>query len=243
MLQPAWHPQSGALYYVDDSSGYYTWRLAAERRQRRRVRAARRTDFGGSPGWSLGQQGYTFLADGRVAATVKDGATGESRLLTFADSDGRGGDGERPADGLPHSFGGLRAAADGTIYMLGGSPAEPAAVYSWQFGGKRPSWRRRRARRWRRTSSRRPPPSSSRACSALHGYYYPPTSGDSYSPEAAPPLLGAHGGPTGATPAGFNPGIHLDEPRLAVLDVDYGGSTGYGKEYRRRPRGAGDSRH
>ena len=70
-----------------------------------------------------------------MAATVKDGATGESRLLTFADSDADEAVTESgPADGLPHSFGGLCAAADGTIYMLGGSPAEPAAVYSWQFG-------------------------------------------------------------------------------------------------------------
>ena len=171
VLQPAWHPQSGALYYVDDSSGYYNLRrLAAANVDSGAAepRAARRTDFGGgSPGWSLGQQGYTFLADGRVAATVKDGATGESRLLTFADSDADEAVTESgPADGLPHSFGGLCAAADGTIYMLGGSPAEPAAVYSWQFGGRRPSWRRPRARRWRRTSSRRPPPSSSRARSA-----------------------------------------------------------------------------
>ena len=60
---------------------------------------------------------------------MKDGATGESRLLTFADSDADEAVTESgPSDGLPHSFGGLCAAADGTIYMLGGSPAEPAAV-------------------------------------------------------------------------------------------------------------------
>ena len=55
----------------------------------------------------------------------------------------------------------------------------------------------------------------------------------------APPLLvKVHGGPTACTSAGFNPGIQFWTSRgFAVLDVDYGGSTGYGREYRRRLRG------
>jgi len=48
----------------------------------------------------------------------------------------------------------------------------------------------------------------------------------------------AHGGPTACTSASFNPGIQFFTSRgFAVLDVDYGGSTGYGREYRRRLRG------
>merc|ERR1712127_690911 len=56
--------------------------------------------------------------------------------------------------------------------------------------------------------------------------------------ESAPPLLvKAHGGPTACTGTSFNAGIQYWTSRgFAVLDVDYGGSTGYGKEYRRRLR-------
>jgi len=72
-----------------------------------------------------------------------------------------------------------------------------------------------------------------------YGYYYPPTHPKAHSDEAAPPLLvKAHGGPTACTSTSFNPGIQFFTSRgFAVLDVDYGGSTGYGREYRRRLRG------
>jgi dipeptidyl aminopeptidase/acylaminoacyl peptidase len=47
-----------------------------------------------------------------------------------------------------------------------------------------------------------------------------------------------HAGPTACTSASFNPGIQFFTSRgFAVLDVDYGGSTGYGRAYRRRLRG------
>ena len=69
-----------------------------------------------------------------------------------------------------------------------------------------------------------------------YGYYYPPQHPTAASDEAAPPLLvKAHGGPTACTGTGFNPGIQFFTSRgFAVLDVDYGGSTGYGREYRRQ---------
>lgn len=72
-----------------------------------------------------------------------------------------------------------------------------------------------------------------------YGYYYPPTNANcECTAEAAPPLLvKAHGGPTSCTSTGFNPSVQFWTSRgFAVLDVDYGGSTGYGKEYRRRLR-------
>lgn len=72
------------------------------------------------------------------------------------------------------------------------------------------------------------------------GIFYPPTNPTVKAPQGSlPPLLVmSHGGPTAATDPVFNLRIHYWTSRgWAVLDVNYGGSTGYGREYRERLKG------
>ena len=264
VLQPAWHPATAALYYLSDASGYHNLRRLAPGVAVGPGDAVlpRDVDFGGAaPGWQFGQQGYAFLRDGRVAATMLDRATGETSLLVF-DED-VAGVADVPAfvaaslraygraDGLPHSFGGLTPSADGTIYMLGGGPDAPAGVYAWRALAAGSGAERAAASPAEElacsSSSRIPegyvsvPKPVEFPCplGTAHGYYYAPTNAACASAEPAPPLLvKVHGGPTACTSAGFNPGIQFWTSRgFAVLDVDYGGSTGYGREYRRRLRG------
>ena len=75
---------------------------------------------------------------------------------------------------------------------------------------------------------------------AAHGFYYPPKNRDfAASPNEKPLLLvKSHGGPTSATVAMLMLTIQYWTSRgVAVLDVNYGGSTGYGREYRERLNG------
>src|SRR6185437_1122532 len=74
-----------------------------------------------------------------------------------------------------------------------------------------------------------------------HAFYYPPANPDFRGPDGeAPPLLVLiHGGPTSATAAQFRLTTQYWTSRgFGVCDVNYGGSTGYGREYRNRLRDA-----
>jgi dipeptidyl aminopeptidase/acylaminoacyl peptidase len=74
-----------------------------------------------------------------------------------------------------------------------------------------------------------------------HAFYYPPTNQNYQAPEGEkPPLIvQSHGGPTSATRTNFNIGTQYWTSRgFAILDVNYGGSTGYGRAYRERLKGS-----
>ena len=74
----------------------------------------------------------------------------------------------------------------------------------------------------------------------VHGFYYPPLNpGTEPLADELPPLLVmTHGGPTAATSASLNMKTQFWSSRgFAVLDVNYRGSTGYGRSYRERLRG------
>jgi dipeptidyl aminopeptidase/acylaminoacyl peptidase len=202
------------------------------------------TDFGGAaPGWVLGQQGFDFLADGRLVAQYqKDGKS--VLIVASVTGDGAATDIKEYGmdDGLPMKFGGVVGNDNNELFFLGGSPSTPSSVYKWSLDGKAPA-------QILGCSSTLSFPDDAisipkqiefpTTLGTAYGYYYPPKNGgfQCTSEEAPPLLVKAHGGPTACTGTSFSPSIQFWTSRgFAVLDVDYGGSTGYGRDYRRRLR-------
>jgi dipeptidyl aminopeptidase/acylaminoacyl peptidase len=74
-----------------------------------------------------------------------------------------------------------------------------------------------------------------------YAFYYPPTSAEFEAPagELPPLLVKSHGGPTAAASSGFSLSVQYWTSRgYAVVDVNYGGSTGFGRAYRNKLRGS-----
>ena len=86
-------------------------------------------------------------------------------------------------------------------------------------------------------STPRPVSWTAGAGATVHGLYYPPAS-DRYTGTGLPPaIVRVHGGPTGATSAGYNAAAQFFTSRgFAVLEVNHRGSTGYGRDYLRALR-------
>ncbi|KAL9187913.1 hypothetical protein ACHAXT_006291 [Thalassiosira profunda] len=240
VIQPAWHPATGELYYISDESGYYNLYRAGFKPS---ILPMKR-DFGGSaPGWALGQQGYCFGNDGRLIATYsKDGKS----VLLVADvskkdaaaSDVQEFGGE---DGLPMMFGGAVPGSNNDLYFIGGSPSTPSSVYKWNIDTKGPATILACSSSLSFSEDLISVPKQVEFPTTLgtaFGYYYAPKNGGyTCSTEKPPLLVKAHGGPTACTGTSFNAGIQYWTSRgFAILDVDYGGSTGYGRDYRRRLR-------
>ena len=246
VLQPLWHPTTGDLYYISDQSGYYNIYKYSPTTGSTECVLPMPYDFGGSaPGWGLGQQGFRFLKDGRLVASY----TREGRsvlLVATLPQEGKCQIQEYGIDdGLPMQLGSVipgKTADD--VYFLGGSPSTPTSVYHWNLKEKKEANVLASSSTVSFDEGMISTPQQIEFPTAndltAFGYYYPPQNSNFQAPEGtAPPLLvKAHGGPTACTGTSFNAGIQFWTSRgFAVLDVDYGGSTGYGRDYRRRLRG------
>lgn len=74
----------------------------------------------------------------------------------------------------------------------------------------------------------------------VHAWWYPPMNPDVVAPdgELPPVIVESHGGPTGYSTADLNLSYQFWTSRgIGVLDVNYGGSSNYGRAYRNRLQG------
>ena len=228
-FQPAWAPD-GALWCITDPDGW--WNLHRWHDGALRCMFRAECEFG-KPLWQLGTTTFGFDGRGCVVCTWRsDGAWRLGRL------EPNGTMTEVPS---PWTNIGSLVVDGSTAAFIGGAPDRSASVASLDLESGET--------RVHRTSSAlsiddgtlsRPVafafPTGDRD-EVAHGYHYPPRNASYRAPagESPPLVVMSHGGPTGATSDTLNPVTQFWTSRgFAVLDVDYRGSTGYGRAYRER---------
>ena len=260
IFQPEWSPD-GVLYFVSDRTGWWNiyrhhdshaevmaefsapswapgfWNPYTPQDDNVEAMAPMQAEFG-APAWALGTRTYAFdSADLIVCKYVEDGFW---KLATIDPTTAQFTPIESPYTEM--SRGDIKA-VEGRVIFEAGSASLPDALLSLNpgTGAIAPLRESRpipvsegyisdpRAIEFETTGGR-----------TAHAYYYPVRSADYVGPEdQRPPLLViSHGGPTGSAATSFNLSYQFWTSRgIAVADVNYGGSTGYGTEYRRRLNG------
>lgn len=233
IFQPEWAPD-GRLYFVSDRSGW--WNLYRREADGTTANVCPRESEFGQPQWNFGMAAYAFLSADRAVCTYTEGGTGRLGLLDLAA--GR----LTPLD-LPFTEYGAVRAAGGKVVFQAGSPNTPASVVELAPNtGKTTVHRKATAVAddpavSRYLSNPKPVKFPTSGGAFAFGLFYPPLNPDFTGPEGErPPLVvKCHGGPTASASSTLDLRTQFWTSRgIAVIDVDYRGSTGYGREYRDR---------
>jgi len=238
VFQPEWSPD-GTLYFVSDRTDF--WNLYRWRDGRAEAVCPREAEFG-MPQWVFGMSTYAFLREDSILCTFT-----EKGIWQIATLDPMRGT-LTPIDSPYTWFSGLRVdqGTKSRAVLLAGSPTEPSRVVLLDVAtGRFDVVRRSTELRFDPSDLSVPETIEFPTEGGLtaHAFYYRPQNrqfrGPSgTSPELPPLIVKSHGGPTGATSSVFSLAIQYWTSRgFAVLDVNYGGSTGYGRAYRERLHG------
>jgi dipeptidyl aminopeptidase/acylaminoacyl peptidase len=232
IFQPEWSPD-GMLYFVSDRTGW--WNLY--RHNEKRVEAVLKMQAEvGTPQWVFRMSTYAFESANKIIFTYN--VLGSWKLAEIDTKDLTSRDIETPYTEISN----LRVER-GKAVFCGGSPTEPLSVVELDLNS-------RELRVLRRSSNLkiedgylsipRPIEFPTEDGLTAHAFFYPPRNPDYQAPsDEKPPLIViSHGGPTSASSTTLKLNIQFWTSRgLGVLDVNYGGSTGYGRSYRERLNG------
>jgi dipeptidyl aminopeptidase/acylaminoacyl peptidase len=227
IVQPEWSPD-GILYFVSDRSGW--WNLYRYEHGVVRAVCPREAEFG-LPHWTFGNSMYGFRSASEiVCACIEDGVSRLARLDVAS--------GQLTPIATPYEeIRDLRVEGD-MVALLGGAPTLAAEIARIDLATGRHDVLARSIEQLPDVGylsipqSIRYPSKDGRTAYAFH---YPPANRDfAPQPGELPPLMViGHGGPTGMAASTLKLATQFWTSRgIAVLDVNYGGSTGFGRAYR-----------
>jgi len=226
IFQPLWSP-AGELFFVSDRSNWWNlYRYTAEGA----VPLCSSDAEYGRPQWVFGMTTYGFLDENTIIATISENGLGKLVELDIASG------AQSPLSRTHSSYDSLRVAGREYCYIAQ-SPVTFAALYRVDASGEEHLIRRSSsinmdADNFSRAQAVSYPTGDN---AVAHAFFYPPAHPDITGPddEKPPLLVMIHGGPTSATSSDLSLKIQFWTSRgFAVLDVNYRGSTGFGRDYR-----------
>lgn len=232
IMQPEWGPD-GTLYFISDKSGW--WNLHASYSGLVEPLLEMNVEFG-APQWAFGASNYAVVSANKIICTyTKDGFwhlaefDTDSRTLSEIETEYK-------------DFWYLRHSGE-YIAFQGGGPDRFQEIVAMHL----PT---RKTTTLKRSSTCQVDPSYLSHAQPIefptengktaYAFFYPAKNKDFEAPEGTlPPLIvHSHGGPTGATGSNLDLEMQFWTSRgFALVDVNYGGSTGYGREFRERLKG------
>jgi dipeptidyl aminopeptidase/acylaminoacyl peptidase len=232
--QPVWSP-AGALHFVSDRTGW--WNLYRDEDGDDVALSPMSAEFGG-PQWLFGLSYYGFLGDGRIACAY--GSDGTYHFAILDPTSGELLDLDLPYTSAPRDRPDVAVEGD-RISLIACGPAAPPAVVSLDVTSRSAEILRQAtdvALEAGIVSIPRHITVPSEGGGAYAFVYSPANNGRRPLDGERPPLIvNVHGGPTAAAAAEFDLEVQFWTSRgFAVVDVNYGGSTGYGRAFRERLR-------
>ncbi len=230
VINPRWSG-SGQLHAISDRDNWWKIYRVSGQQFTPVAAAIEEAEIGGAA-WVVGHDYYHFLADGKILATVVDGGPEHAAILD-------------PKTGAVSSLALASAAiidmlpVGDRLFIINAFTDRPEALLQTDLQG--------RTLKSIRTSADAALPKEfvpdyriitfpTGGGAQAHGIYLPPRNPRvSAPPGSSPPLLvNVHGGPTAASSGAFSlRNIYWTSRGFAILDLNYRGSTGFGRDYRR----------
>jgi dipeptidyl aminopeptidase/acylaminoacyl peptidase len=237
IFQPEWSPDGAQIILVSDRSGWWNLYSLDLATRAMRALAPMAAEFG-LPQWLLGMSTYAFAGPQRIVCTYSQGGLGFIAVLNLAN------DTLTPVATPFTEFGSVRAAGDRAVFRAG-APDHPASIVALDLASGRHSVLKKATEILDRTDLNlgdyltrvESVEFLTTGGETAFGLFYSPRNPDyAQGTQERPPLLvKCHGGPTSAASSTLNLGVQYWTSRgIAVLDVNYRGSTGFGRAYRDR---------
>jgi dipeptidyl aminopeptidase/acylaminoacyl peptidase len=232
VLQPTWVDDE-SLYVLSDRSGWWNLYVVATSGGITSL-CPREAEFA-APMWLLGSRWFAVLEDGRVV--VRSGV-GEVSLGLLDPASGEVAD-----LGLPYRYADAVRSRGSRFVTIAGNATTPTALVVVDVDS-----RTHREIRYTAAPGRHPdwipearPLALETPHGVIHGVAYPPRNPDHEGPPGSRPpyLVHIHGGPTSQAQPSFNLAIAFFTSRgIGYFDLNYRGSSGYGRAYRNALRSA-----